>query len=404
MTLDVTQIRLDGDGGDGSRSPSPRPEGGLGGEERPPRRTPPPPDGGSGSGSKRRHESTEDEPEGGGRGGRPSDPKRPRPWSGEGSSRGGSGSHGSSTSGGLLDSSSSQAQPTPLAFSALVTPGGGGGGGREGESTPAAEAPPPPLSGLGMSTSTEVVPPSSICPLDLDTDLCMEIHYIDGYGRVLNMDGSTQEQMHTLFTFRQNRASGVAQWLHVLATRQLTEGYENLRVWEELVFPNPDDTSETETQTRTRRRGTLQLVEVNGRVARRQLPEGPSEGWPLNPYHVITLDPQGALANAQYKRDETIGGGNLRYSFEQRFNNEARRVVHVLLIPKGDDTQFEYQARDFVFGNRGNREQTLLSDYLLDQYSLGSVPKDMRKPNSHLSLLAIVDCWYQLKMNPYSHM
>jgi len=57
-----------------------------------------------------------------------------------------------------------------------------------------------------------------------------------------------------------------------------------------------------------------------------------------------------------------------------------------------------------VFGNRGNREQILLSDNLLDQYSLGSVPKDKRKPNSHLSLLAMVDCWYQLKMNPYSHM
>ena len=37
-------------------------------------------------------------------------------------------------------------------------------------------------------------------------------------------------------------------------------------------------------------------------------------------------------------------------------------------------------------------------------FSLQSVPKDKRKPNSHLSLLAMVDCWYQLKMNPYSHM
>ncbi|KAF8943565.1 prephenate dehydrogenase (NADP(+)) [Haplosporangium gracile] len=61
-------------------------------------------------------------------------------------------------------------------------------------------------------------------------------------------------------------------------------------------------------------------------------------------------------------------------------------------------------AGEFVFGNRGAREQILLSDNLLDQYSLGSVPKDKRKPNSHLSLLAMVDCWYQLKMNPYSHM
>ncbi|KAF9166582.1 prephenate dehydrogenase (NADP(+)) [Actinomortierella ambigua] len=68
-------------------------------------------------------------------------------------------------------------------------------------------------------------------------------------------------------------------------------------------------------------------------------------------------------------------------------------------------------AGEFVFGSRtdrqhrdASREPILLDDTLLDQYSLGSVPKDKRKPNSHLSLLAMVDCWYQLRMNPYSHM
>lgn len=73
-------------------------------------------------------------------------------------------------------------------------------------------------------------------------------------------------------------------------------------------------------------------------------------------------------------------------------------------VVNGADFSSSLQAGAFVFGNRGNREQILLSDNLLDQYSLGNVPKERIKPNSHLSLLAMVDCWYQLRMNPYSHM
>ena len=48
--------------------------------------------------------------------------------------------------------------------------------------------------------------------------------------------------------------------------------------------------------------------------------------------------------------------------------------------------------------------QLLLSDELLEEFSLSSVPKADRTPNSHLSLLAIVDCWHQLKLNPYRHL
>ncbi|CAI2162595.1 18342_t:CDS:10 [Funneliformis geosporum] len=63
------------------------------------------------------------------------------------------------------------------------------------------------------------------------------------------------------------------------------------------------------------------------------------------------------------------------------------------------------KAGEFVFGEcSDSREPILLSDTLLDKYSLSIVPKDKRKPNSHLSLLAMVDCWYTLGINPYEHM
>lgn len=54
------------------------------------------------------------------------------------------------------------------------------------------------------------------------------------------------------------------------------------------------------------------------------------------------------------------------------------------------------KAADFVFGT--NQGPMLLSDTLLEQFSLSAIPKGIRKPNSHLSLLAIVDSWFKLKI------
>ncbi|CAB4396908.1 unnamed protein product [Rhizophagus irregularis] len=63
------------------------------------------------------------------------------------------------------------------------------------------------------------------------------------------------------------------------------------------------------------------------------------------------------------------------------------------------------KAGKFVFGKSSeSREPILLSDTLLDKFSLSIVPKEKRKPNSHLSLLAMTDCWYTLEINPYEHM
>lgn len=49
------------------------------------------------------------------------------------------------------------------------------------------------------------------------------------------------------------------------------------------------------------------------------------------------------------------------------------------------------------------RADLLLPDELLDKFSL-AVESKARRPNNHLSLLAIVDCWWKLGIVPYNHM
>ncbi|KAG4085081.1 hypothetical protein H8356DRAFT_1062436 [Neocallimastix lanati (nom. inval.)] len=62
-------------------------------------------------------------------------------------------------------------------------------------------------------------------------------------------------------------------------------------------------------------------------------------------------------------------------------------------------------AGEHVFSERNHQHRhILLDDEILDQFSLSIIPKEQRKPNSHLSLLAMVDCWYILDINPYDHM
>lgn len=70
------------------------------------------------------------------------------------------------------------------------------------------------------------------------------------------------------------------------------------------------------------------------------------------------------------------------------------------------------KAKEFVFANHTGK--LLLDGLLLEKYSLSKnninnndnntdeIPHP--PPNSHLSLLAIVDSWYQLGINPYDHM
>jgi prephenate dehydrogenase (NADP+) len=60
-----------------------------------------------------------------------------------------------------------------------------------------------------------------------------------------------------------------------------------------------------------------------------------------------------------------------------------------------------YEARDFVFHE--SRQPILLDDNIMKEYSL-SVNSHLRKPNSHLSILSMVDAWNKLQVNPYDNL
>lgn len=58
-------------------------------------------------------------------------------------------------------------------------------------------------------------------------------------------------------------------------------------------------------------------------------------------------------------------------------------------------------ARKFVFQHNPS---LLLDDTILQEFSLGKTPPNTaEQPNSHLSLLAIVDSWFRLGIIPYDH-
>ncbi|KAJ1565530.1 prephenate dehydrogenase (NADP(+)), partial [Nowakowskiella sp. JEL0078] len=75
----------------------------------------------------------------------------------------------------------------------------------------------------------------------------------------------------------------------------------------------------------------------------------------------------------------------------QQFSQSVSDLFKLMIQEK--DVEFServHKASDFVFGKaREENRPVLLSDDLLDQFSLSAIPKNKRKPNSHLSLLAM---------------
>jgi prephenate dehydrogenase (NADP+) len=65
-----------------------------------------------------------------------------------------------------------------------------------------------------------------------------------------------------------------------------------------------------------------------------------------------------------------------------------------------------YSAKGKVFGAESRpkwADKPLLDAALLDKFTLGR-KGDAPRPNNHLSLLAMVDCWAELGIEPYDHM
>lgn len=61
-------------------------------------------------------------------------------------------------------------------------------------------------------------------------------------------------------------------------------------------------------------------------------------------------------------------------------------------------------AKSYIFQHILDHTDLLLDDDILEKFSLSKVPPGGRQPNSHLSLLAIVDSWFKLGIVPYDHM
>ncbi|KAK0388392.1 hypothetical protein NLU13_4637 [Sarocladium strictum] len=64
-----------------------------------------------------------------------------------------------------------------------------------------------------------------------------------------------------------------------------------------------------------------------------------------------------------------------------------------------------FKAREKVFGRPETWKTQLLEPSILTSFSLGTPTADSPpRPNNHLSLLAMVDCWAALNIVPYDHM
>ncbi|KND02948.1 prephenate dehydrogenase (NADP(+)) [Spizellomyces punctatus DAOM BR117] len=88
----------------------------------------------------------------------------------------------------------------------------------------------------------------------------------------------------------------------------------------------------------------------------------------------------------------------------RQYANSVSELFKLMIQEKEEEFRKRVKAAAaFVFGN-ADRQALLLSDDVLDQFSLSAIPRAQRKPNSHLSLLAVVDCWHALEPSPYDHL
>ncbi|KAF2865980.1 prephenate dehydrogenase [Massariosphaeria phaeospora] len=88
----------------------------------------------------------------------------------------------------------------------------------------------------------------------------------------------------------------------------------------------------------------------------------------------------------------------------QQYAESVTELFKLMLGGQRDELSARvHAAGEAVFGGSRDREDLLLKDEVLDQFSLGELP-EKRLKNNHLSLLAMVDCWWKLGIVPYDHM
>jgi prephenate dehydrogenase (NADP+) len=97
------------------------------------------------------------------------------------------------------------------------------------------------------------------------------------------------------------------------------------------------------------------------------------------------------------------------------FASSATDLFKLMLAGNHADLrQRVYAAREKVFGiketEEGGSTTVFLSEDVLDRFTIGGSPKRGTSPpaalqtNSHLALLAMVDCWARLSIQPFDHL
>ena len=88
----------------------------------------------------------------------------------------------------------------------------------------------------------------------------------------------------------------------------------------------------------------------------------------------------------------------------KQYATSITELYKLMLECKSDEFETRIrQAGNAVFGKHCD-DELLLKDEVLDKFSLSSIPANQRMPNSHLSLLGMVDCWHKMGIVPYDHM
>ncbi len=90
-----------------------------------------------------------------------------------------------------------------------------------------------------------------------------------------------------------------------------------------------------------------------------------------------------------------------REQVKQYAQSESELFKMMIQEDEGTFRERIKRAGEFVFGN--GDAPILLNDDVMGEFSLG-IPSEQRKPNSHLSLLSMVDAWHQMGINPYDNM
>jgi len=86
-----------------------------------------------------------------------------------------------------------------------------------------------------------------------------------------------------------------------------------------------------------------------------------------------------------------------------QYSKSATALFDLMISGKKDELRARVlRAKEFVFKDIDHKD-LLLDDDILQKFSLNKTPPEGKQPNSHLSLLAIVDSWFNLGIVPYDH-